>query len=67
MRCSKAERKRKENGRQTGTLGGGGVYVLGAPTRRDCLVQFSSVQCLFQQAPSPGFNQWSVDAVDGGV
>lgn len=56
MRCGKAEEK--ENGQQIGVIEKGRGYILGAPTR-DCLVQFSSVQRLFQQAPSPGFSRWS--------
>lgn len=52
VRCSKAERKRKENGRQTGTLGGRGCtfWVL----RLVVIVLFSSVQFSSVSLPAGG-------------
>lgn len=59
VRCSKAERKRKENGRQTGTLGDGGCtfWVL----RLVVIVLFSSVQ--FSVSSSRRRHQGSISGV----
>lgn len=59
VRCSKAERKRKENGRQTGTLGSGGCtfWVL----RLVVIVLFSSVQ--FSVSSSRWRHQGSISGV----